>query len=353
MSHPTGAPGARRPPVPGSTARPVAAGVDAAPTPGHRPLSRAEAWLLAPAPAARLAMLRVLVGAYATVWALARLPAHVAHTGQPAERWQPVGVLAPLGAPPPDAVVVGAALTAPVLALLVALGWRHRVVTPAAAVVVLGLATLDSSWGQVFHTENLMVLHLGILALAPAAADALAVGRRADGAGAAPAPDARYGWPLRLAALVVVLTYLVTGLAKVRMGGLDWVDGDTLRHIVAHDNLRKALLGDAHSPVGPALVAHAWLFAPLAVATLVVELGAWVALLGGRWRTAWVVTAWIFHAGVLALMAIVFAYPLSGVAFAPFFRLERLRPSARPGRRRPPAARRPCWGRARRARAGG
>ncbi|HEX6418675.1 MAG TPA: hypothetical protein VFZ77_09265, partial [Acidimicrobiales bacterium] len=82
--------------------------------------------------------------------------------------------------------------------------------------------------------------------------------------------------------------------------------------------------GDAWSPAGTALVAHAWVFAPLAVLTLVVELGAWVALLGGRWRTAWVAAAWLFHAGVLALMAIVFAYPLSGVAFAPFFRLERL-----------------------------
>lgn len=327
----------------------VVAGLDA-PPPARRALARVEGWLLAPAPPARLAVLRVLVGAYVTVWSLARLPAHVDHTGQAADRWDPVGVLAPLGAPPPGAVVVVAAAVAPVLALLVTLGWRHRLVTPAAAVVVLGLATLDSSWGQVFHTENLMVLHLGILALAPAAADALAVGRRA---GPPAAPDGRYGWPLRLAALVVVLTYLVTGLAKVRMGGLDWVDGDTLRHIVAHDNLRKALLGDAYSPVGPALVAHAWLFAPLAVATVVVELGAWLALLGGRWRTAWVVTAWIFHAGVLALMAIVFAYPLSGVAFAPFFRLERLRPSAWRGRLRLPAGRRPCWAPARRARAGG
>jgi hypothetical protein len=46
--------------------------------------------------------------------------------------------------------------------------------------------------------------------------------------------------------------------------------------------------------------------------------------LRNRWRTEWVVAAWTSHLGVLALMAILFAYPLSGVAFAPFFRLERL-----------------------------
>ncbi|HEX6421065.1 MAG TPA: hypothetical protein VFZ77_21355, partial [Acidimicrobiales bacterium] len=218
---------------PGGSARPRACRAASG-----SPLARAEAWLLAPAPPARLAVLRVLVSAYAAAWALVRLPEHLAHTGQPAHRWQPVGVLAPLGSPPPDAAVVAAAVAAPVLALLAAVGWRHGATGPAAALAVLALATLDSSWGQVFHTENLMVLHLAILAVTPAAADALAPGRRGR-AGAR--PDGRHGWPVRLAALVVVLTYLVTGIAKVRMGGLAWVDGDTLRHIVAHDNLRKAV----------------------------------------------------------------------------------------------------------------
>lgn len=264
-------------------------------------------------------MLRILVGAYTAVWALARLPAHLGHVDQSPDRWQPVGALAPFDAPLTGPVVVALALAGPVLAAAFAVGWRFRVSGPATALVVLVLATLDSSWGQVFHTENLMVLHLLILAAAPAA-DALA-----PGAARSPAQDdGRYGWPVRLSALVVVLTYTIAGLAKLRIGGLDWLDGDTLRHLVAHDNLRKALLGDPHSPIGTRLVAHAWAFPPLALATLAVELGAGVALRRDRWRTAWVVAAWLFHVGVLALMAVLFAYPLSGVAFAPFFRLERL-----------------------------
>jgi hypothetical protein len=137
---------------------------------------------------------------------------------------------------------------------------------------------------------------------------------------------------VRLAAVVVVLTYTITGVAKLRLAGLDWLDGDTLRHLVAHDNLRKAVLGDRYSPIGPALVSRAWVFAPFAILTLVVELGAWTALLGGRWRTAWVAAAWIFHVGVLAVMAVVFAYPLTGIAFAPFFRTERLAARVRRGR---------------------
>ncbi|HEX6420735.1 MAG TPA: hypothetical protein VFZ77_19690 [Acidimicrobiales bacterium] len=287
------------------------------------------AWLLAPAPAARLAVLRILVGGYATAWTAVRLPAHLAHIDQPPDRWQPVGALAPLASPPPAGVIMAVAVAAPLLGLLVVAGWRIRVVGPLLAAATLLLATLDSSWGQVFHTENLVVLHLVILAVAPGAADTLAVGRR----GPAPAPDGRYGWPVRLAAVVVVVAYVIAGVAKLRSGGLDWMGGDTLRHLVAHDNLRKALLGDSWSPLGARAVAHAWLFPPLAVLTVAIELGAPVALLGRRWRTVWVGAAWGFHVGVLALMAILFPYQLAGVAFAPFFRLERL-PALLAARRR-------------------
>jgi hypothetical protein len=291
-------------------------------------------WLLAPAPARRLAMLRILVGTFAAAWALVRLPAHLGHVDQSPDRWRPVGILAPLDAPLAGILVVALALVAPLLGAAFAAGWRYRSIGPATAGAMLVLSTLDSSWGQVFHTENLMVLHLAILAAAPAAADALvARGPMASGAQPSTGPRAsegpeaaeRYGWPVRLCALVVVLTYTIAGFAKLRIGGLAWLDGDTLRHLVAHDNLRKALLGDPHSPIGTRLVAHSWAFPPLAIATLAVELGAGVALLGGRLRTAWVVAAWLFHVGVLALMAVVFAYPLSGVAFAAFFPLERLR----------------------------
>jgi Vitamin K-dependent gamma-carboxylase len=297
------------------------------------------AWLVSPAPAARLAVLRVLVGAYATAWAAVRLPAHLGHADQLAARWHPVGALAPLGSPPADVAIVLLAVAAPVLGLLFVAGWRYGAVGPLFAAAMLVLATLDNSWGQVFHTENLVVLHLLILAAAPAA-DVLAVGRRrparANSADPRAHSDGRYGWPVRLAAVVVVLAYVLAGIAKLRIGGVDWLDGDTLRHLVANDNLRKALLGDSYSPIGTRLVGQAWLFPPLAVVTLLVELGAVVALWGGRWRTAWVAAAWVFHVGVLALMAIVFPYQLAGIAFAPFFRLERLadryaeRPTDRP-----------------------
>jgi hypothetical protein len=284
--------------------------------------------LVAPAPAGRLAALRLVVGTYAAVWATLRLPEHLAHRGRPAHHWRPSGVWSPLDSPPPDLVVLSLAVATPVLAALFACGWRFRATGPACALALLGMATLDSSWGQIFHTENLMVLHVGILALAPQAADAraLALSRRAV---PATSPAGRYGWPVRLCALVVVITYMTAGLAKLRHSGLSWADGEVLRNLVAYDNLRKHVLGDGYSPAGTWLVGHPWAFRPLAVTTLVVELGAWVTFVGRRWRTAWVLAAWAFHLGVLLLMGIVFAYPLSGVAFAPFFPLENVALRAR------------------------
>lgn len=276
-------------------------------------------WWFTPAPALRLAALRVAVGIYGTIWALVRFPAHLDHTQQSAARWHPVGVLAGLGEPLPDAVVVGLAVLAPVLGLAYTAGWRFRISGPAFAVALTVLATLDSSWGQIFHTENLMVLHALIIAVAPAAPrDRQSL----------TAVHSRYGWPIRLTGLVLVLAYVVAGIAKLRLAGLGWAGGDVLRNLVAHDNLRKAVLGDTYSPIGTELVGFAWLFPPLAVVSLGVELGAGLALLGGRWRTVWVATAWGFHLGVLVLMAILFPYQLSGVAFLPLFRAERLKPLA-------------------------
>jgi hypothetical protein len=257
--------------------------------------------------AARMRIVRVLVGAYAAVWLAVRLPYHLDLTGFAAARWSPVGVLAPFDRPPPAGLAGGVALVAIPLAVGLAAGWRPRVVAPLCAVAILLVTTYASSWGQLFHTENLLVLHVAILAAA-------ALARRPDPA-----------LVLRLLAVVTATTYVVTGVAKLRVTGWDWVTGDVLRDQVAYDNLRKALLGAPYSPIGARAVGHGWLFPPLAAVTLLVELGAPVVLLGRRLATGWSAAAWVFHVGVLGLMAIAFPYHLSGVAFAAALPVERLR----------------------------
>lgn len=280
-----------------------------------------DAWYRSDAPPERLAALRLLVGGFATVYLAARFVHLISFVDFAPRSFAPVGVVdLLLGAPLPAALVVAPVLLALLLAVAFTLGWRHRVTGPAFAATLLWVLSYRNSWGMIFHTENLMVVHVIVLGLTPAAdAWSLDVRRRPP----PPRPRA-HGWPVRLLALVTVTTYVLAGLAKLRLSGLSWATSDLLRNYIAYDNLRKLELGDAHSPLGAALVAHGWLFPPLAGASLVVELLAPAALFGPRLARWWSLAAWAFHAGVLAIMAIFFPYPLLGLAFAPLFAAERL-----------------------------
>lgn len=276
----------------------------------------AEGWF-SPAPAERLAALRILIGGYALVYVVARLPelASVARYGR--HQFRPVGVVRVLDAPlPPSAVLVIAIVTSVLLAAFVA-GYRFRLTGPLAALALLWTLTYRNAWGMVFHTENLLVLHVIALALSPAA-DAWALGRRD-----APAP-AGHGWPIKLMAALTVATYVLAGVAKLRIAGLDWIDGELLRNQIAVDNLRKALLGDGVAPLAHLVLDHPAQLVVFSVMTLVLELGAPVALLG-RWvGYVWALAAWGFHVGVVLMMNIWFPYPLLGLAFLPLLPAERI-----------------------------
>jgi hypothetical protein len=305
-------------------------------------LRRADAWLFAPAPPERLAVLRILIGAFSVGYLLVRLSAFLALADADPGRFDPVGVFALF-----DQSLSGPAwrllvLAAIVLGVAFTFGARFRITGPLFAVTLLVLGTYRSSWGQLLHFENLVVLQALIVGFARSA-DAVSWDARRR---AAPAVSGvTYGWPVRLAALVTVVTYVLAGVAKLRLGGIEWMLGDTLRNHVAYSAARLDLLGGTPSWFGQQLVGVAWLFPPLATASVLVELSAPIALLGGRLRTAWVAAAWLLHAGVAALMFVVFPYPLFLVAFAPFFRLERVVDGWR--RRRcdtaPPAARLESW----------
>jgi hypothetical protein len=202
---------------------------------------------------------------------------------------------------------------------LFVLGIAYRAVAPLFAVSLLWVLTYRHSWGMIFHTDNLLCLHVVLLSFAPAA-DVWRLGSSS----AARAPGVMVpGWVLRASCLVTAAVYLVAGIAKLQLSGLTWAAGGALREQVAFDALRKIELGSLHSPLGPWLLPHGWLFAPLSIFSLGAELLAPLALLGGRWAVGWCLSAWLFHLGVLATMAIAFPYPLSGVAFLAFFPAER------------------------------
>jgi hypothetical protein len=291
--------------------------------------ARLDRWWFAPAPAERLAALRIAVGGFALVWLIARLPELAAMARSPASQLAPVGVVGVLRAPlPPGAVIAIAGATIALLAAFT-LGVAYRITAPLAALGALWTLSYRSSWGMVFHTEDLLVLHLLALALAPAA-DAWALGApraqgdRAKREGGWGDRGAGYGWAIRLLAALTCATYLLAGIAKLRLAGVHWLDGAQLAHQIAIDNLRKALLGAATAPLAAPLVAHPAALGLLSIAALAIELGAPLALLGGRTARVWAAAAWAFHAGVILAMNVWFPYPLCGVAFLPLLAAERV-----------------------------
>jgi hypothetical protein len=278
------------------------------------------------APHARLVVVRVLVCLFATGWILARTPAIWAPAlGLSATRhWAPVGLLSPLQAAPPIALVILVQAVGLAAGVLATMGRWIRWSLPILAIVFLLLATLRSSVGMIFHTENLTALHLLVLA---------AHARRTvdDTSDTRPAHERTHDTTavLTTLSLVTLAAYLVAGLAKLHSAGIGWADGALLRDQVAWDNLRKLALGDVGSPfVGPLLRLDG-LWPLLAAISLLVEIGAPLAFAHPRLLRLWALAAWGFHVGVLALMAIVFPYPLLGLAYVSMLPCERLVPWVR------------------------
>ncbi len=285
----------------------------------------------AAAPAARLAAFRVVVGVFVLAYLVGRLPVFLALADRPAADFDGVGVLARLSSPPSSGVLTAIFVAALATGLATTLGWRYRPNAIVFAVTLLFLTTLRGSWGQLLHFENLMVLQVLVLAASPAA-DAWSLDAQRTHLENRPDADAqsvRYGWPLAVAGLVTVTTYVITGVAKLRYGGLDWISGDTLQNHIAYSAARLDLLGGNPPVLAEFAVRQEWIFGACAVGAVAIELSAPAVLIGRRSRNAWVVAAWLLHVGIFVTMAVGFPSPLFGVAFAPFFALERVVPMVR------------------------
>ena len=271
----------------------------------------------------RLAMLRILVFSYAAGWTVVRAPHLLDTIDLASRRFGGIGPLWWLDDPAPDLLVVTVVVLTPVACGAAALGWRYRYTSLAGVVGFLFCTTYRNSWGQVFHTENLVVLHLGALALFPAACAYWSIKAAADCADPA-AREELAGAVVKALAVLTVGTYFLAGVAKLRISGVSWIDGDVLRHQIAFDNARKELLGDRTAPFAALMLRNSWILAPAAVAAILVELAAPLALLGRKAAGLWSVLAMLFHWVILAVMAILFPYHLIGIALAPLLPVERI-----------------------------
>lgn len=278
--------------------------------------------LTAEAPPERLAAFRVALGAFAVGYVVLRVPVLLDLRDRSSGGFAGVGPLWWRDEPFDDRVLTALIVLAIAAGVGFTVGAWFRVSGPLFGMTMLVLTAYRSSWGQLLHFENLMVLHLLIVGLA-ASADAWSI----DARRAMRSTVHDYSSPLRLSCIVVVVAYVIAGVAKLRYGGLEWIVGDTLRNHIAYSAARLDLLGGTPSPLARPVVDQAWMLPPMAAAAVATELAAPIALLGGWWRNGWVVAAWVMHVGIASLMLVVFPYPLFLVAFLPFFELERVVPA--------------------------
>jgi hypothetical protein len=305
-----------------------------------RILERLDQFWFAEAPAARLAMLRILIGAYA-VWLMRFRSRDILEaTRLPASQWEPVGVLSFLTAPPPPQLVSTLLTLAMIVSVPFALGLAYRVTGPLFAGLMLAVLTFWASWGSVNHPDALVTAHVLVLGLTRAAdalsLDALIRAWRSGGRlSFAAVPNAssawQYGFAVKLICTVTATSYLLAGIAKISgPDGWGWATGESLVRQVAWDGLRKELLGDPPPPEAAFLYQHVWIFTLFAVGTLVAELGAPLALLHRRLGYIWVLAAFPMHWGIYFIMGITFRYYLWGLAYVSFFPLEAVLALAHP-----------------------
>jgi hypothetical protein len=280
-------------------------------------------WWTAAAPASRLATLRMLCGGFALGYVVVRLHYLADYSRFAASHFHPVGVVSILGEPLPAAGTWALAVMTIAAGLAFVSGWRFRWTGPLFAGLFLWVTSYRNSWGMIFHTENLLVLHVIALGLSPAA-DALALDSRRAGGAELGLSGRNYGWPIKLMSTLTVLTYVLAGIAKIRYVGMAWVNTEFLQHYLAYDAIRKIELGSTSSLLGAGLLNTGWSFRPFAVFSLAIELGAPLALMNRRFAAVWALSVVAFHLGVLGVMAILFPYPLFGVGLASFFRVEQL-----------------------------
>ena len=251
----------------------------------------------------RSALIRVLTGAFAVVYLAVRLPYFADLSRHDASELSPVGVASFLRAPLPPAATWTIAIVALLSGIAFVRGVRLRASGIVFFLALLWVTTYRSSFGKVLHSENLLVLHVGVLAVAAWLDDE--------------------AWTVRTLGVATTLTYFVAGVTKLRAGGAAWLSGRALGDWLAFDALRKIELGSFHSPVAAWLAGTPALLVVLSAFTLAVELGAPAALVSPRLARAWAAAAWAFHLGVLVAMAIGFFYPLTGVAFASLLPVEK------------------------------
>ncbi|HET6954739.1 MAG TPA: hypothetical protein VFI47_30535 [Acidimicrobiales bacterium] len=199
--------------------------------------------------------------------------------GTPAPLVDPVPFLGWLDRMPSAEVFVALQVIGGLAALAAALRRRPRLAFAVAWVCYLVLAGLRGSRGKVLHNDLLLLWASAPFLLAPVVVD------RHD-----PVPRRRYGWPIRVAIVIVALVYFFAGYHKLRRSGPSWAYGDNMRYV--------ALWGPSIGASGWSGLArwvgeHVWVARASGVFILGLELAYPVAVFV-RWTRVWFALAAVF-----------------------------------------------------------
>jgi len=271
--------------------------------------------------AERLAVIRIVTGLFALWYLVTRYDMMLRMVRGAAENFDPVGLAVLLESPVDWLIFKGALLMTIALGSAYTLGWKFRYTGPAFAVLFLAVMCYRNSWSMIYHNYNALVLQVGVVGFTAASGaislDGLLRGRSAAGW--------RFGWPVMLISAVTLLTYFLSGYAKVE-GELawSWATGDAMRSQIAVDALRKEVLAGGSSRLFLWLYGQTWIFLVAGLGTLVLELGALFVLLNRKVAMAWAVLTVGMHWGIWFLMGIHFPFHMSGLIFLSLFPVERL-----------------------------
>ena len=267
-------------------------------------------WLFQPVPMARVAVLRCVTYLFVPVDVLLTTPWVAQHARVPPQLYEPLLIARLVHLPVPGAwveilrwLLVGASA-------LAATGRLPRLLGLVVAVLYLEWMVVAFSYGKVDHDR------VGFLVLLWALPT---VGRACFGDRT---PSEAAGWIVSVTSLAVVATYFLSAIAKIRFGGLAWVDGATLTRAV----LRRG------TGLSTPLLQHAWSLHAFQYVLILVELLV-APLLLVRWRTArwtWLLVLgfYVFH--LLTFLTITIVFLPHCVALLALLPLERLGPPTAP-----------------------
>ena len=249
-----------------------------------------ERWFFKPLPLARLAWFRVFVYAFIPIDVLHLHTSGTYHAYADSVFYRKLLAARVLPYPTPTWALVYGALWVTVAISLVLLvlairGRTSRVLGYAIAVIYLYDQVVAFSYGKVDHDRMGFILALFVI---PTVGRAGLRDRRSS---------EQAGWALRMVWIGAVATYFLASVAKLRFGGLHWVNSATIARAV----IRRG------TSLSRPLLEHPWTLRATQWFILIFEFTSPVMLfVKQRWRTYLVLFMFGFHAMTFAMITIAF-----------------------------------------------